>query len=198
MTLSKKSKIIQEKTEELGGIWEHFNQKVLTKGRTFGSGGLCGALSVVFLGRIASGQYPFDSYVLSEDGQDVVMDLAIKQRTTPGGAHLYLALFGLQSRYHRLGETIETICELVKIQGYYVITMSNLKGDVSDAEDASIKAHAVVVINAPPNFLFFDPNYGVGTFPSMDTLSHFLGRLWVKFYYQMDGCTGLERYSKKC
>lgn len=199
----KRAERIESEAQKEGGQWGHFSQSVFLKGNTFGAGGVCGALSVVFLGQIARGEGAFDTFVESKDGREVVMALAIQQRNTPGWNHLYLKSFGLQSAYVRLNDKIDEICELVKIKGYYDIGMSDWHGSIPDSTSANeaakhMSAHAVVVINAPPTFLFFDPNYGVGAFQSMDNLSNFLRKYWKHIYKDMTlGVTMLERYILK-
>lgn len=196
----KKALKIEAEAQRLGGEWGFFSQSVFLKDSTFGAAGVCACLVKVFLARMASGEGDFDSYVMSSAGREEVMSLRVSQ----GGAsqEYYLNHYGLKKVYSRLGEHRDTISELIRVKGYYDIGMSDVEGAFDD-EASAISAigqgqgHAIAIINDGSNFYFFDPNYGVGAFPSASAVSDFLKRYWKNIYQKYStGSTTIDRYRK--
>src|SRR5262245_52046521 len=77
--------------------------------------------------------------------------------------------------------------------GFYVLTMSDVKGDGNVANENS-KVHSVAFVHMKNNFQFFDPNFGIAKFKTADDLSKFFGSYGPRVLHHYSGAGYIEKY----
>ncbi|MHC5001995.1 MAG: hypothetical protein ACYTJ0_02630 [Planctomycetota bacterium] len=196
---------LEKEAARCNGVWHHWSQDDYLLGRTFGKGGVCAPLCVVFLRRQATGEGHFSTYVNSEEGRDVVMWLKSQQHGGLASRYAmdYLQVFGLKRAFSHENDSDVTILNYLKLKGFYLLGITDVEGQFADEQaflrhiaTQGIKGHALAVINDDPIFMVFDPNFGAGAFRTADDLTTFIGRYWTHVYRRLRGAPSLERYFK--
>jgi len=186
------------------GVWMPWCQNDLSYGKTFGKGGICSPLCVVFLRLQATGEGHFNTYVTSTSGQEDVMNLKSQQHgnSTKQFAMSYLKNFGVTHAYTRDGDKGSDIVNLLGMKGFYLLGISDLdsKGKYlspSEIANMKIQGHALAVVNHNGVYMFFDPNYGAGNFRTANDMTSFVSTYWRHVYKKYLGHPVLERYFKR-
>lgn len=185
---------IKQEAESSGGVWSPWSQDNYLLGRTFGSGGVCTPLAVVFLRLQATREGHFNSYVTSTEGRDDVMQLKLQQMKDPTkNAADYLKIFGLKCAFKRTSDSESDILNYLSLPGYYLLGISNIES----GSTKEISGHALAIVNASPNFFFFDPNYGAGAWNNAAAMTGFIKKYWKNVYQELRGVPKIERYFKR-
>ena len=77
--------------------------------------------------------------------------------------------------------------------GFYLLTMSDVKGDGKVANEAS-KVHSVAFIHMRNNLQFFDPNFGIARFKTAEDLSQFFVSYGPRVLHHYTGSGYIEKY----
>ena len=77
--------------------------------------------------------------------------------------------------------------------GFYVLTLSDVKGQAKVATAAS-KVHSVAFIHMKDNFQFFDPNFGMAKFKTSEALGEFFQKYAPRVLRGYAGAGYIEKY----
>jgi len=172
------------------GAAARWSQGKFMGGATFGSGGVCGPLSAVWIRDRKIGTN-FNTDTKTAEGRDEVYQLKLNQKKNSEYVKEYLALFSLHRHFSQTWKDEISMSEALGVvtagPGYYFIGLTN-----RGTGGQKLEGHAFAVDMF--DLKFFDPNSGQASFALVDNLrACFL--LWFRLtYMDLRGSGYLERY----
>lgn len=200
----KKAAKVEEECKKAGGTWYHWDQGTfLGKGQTFGKGGVCAPIVVVWLRHVAARTGNWGEFMKTPDAREEVMTLKTLQHKNPTNyVETHLKDFKFKKAFTQAGDTDEAIAKLITVPGYYMVGISNLQGEFADDKQMSdwakdnLQGHALGTVCDKDVFAFFDPNFGSGVFPSAEKMGAFFKKFWKNVYADMRGSPMITRFFK--